>query len=183
MKNPYTIGRTVYLRATCAADIEGNWYQWFSDPEITQYLADRYWPNSAEAQAAFYESTKNSRDRLVLSVCVIGTDEHIGVCNLSSINWVHRYADIAFVVGEKAHRKGPIAVEVMSLLISVAFNRLNLLNLRAVHMASNPHTPLMNKMFGFREVGRYQQMYFDRDTYVDAVHSQLSRAVWAERNK
>jgi ribosomal-protein-alanine N-acetyltransferase len=183
MDNPYAIGRTVYLRAPKAADVGGRWYQWFSDPELTQYLGDRFWPNTAEAQAVFYESTRDSRERLVLAVCASETDEHIGVCSLSSINWVHRHADIAFVIGEKAFRNGAVAVEVMSLLLDIAFNRLNLINLRSVHMSSNPHTPLLERMFGFRVRGRLEQFYFCRGEYADAVYSQLSRADWAERNR
>lgn len=183
MKNPYAIGKTIYLRAPCATDLEGNWYQWFSDPEVTRYLGERWWPNTREAQTAFYESIKHSKERLVFCICLAATDEHIGVCNLGSISWVHRYADIALVIGEKQHQNGANAIEAMSLLLSVAFNRLNLLNLRSVHMSSNPHSPLLEKMFGFKVVGRYEQFYFDRGTYVDAVHSQLNRAVWTERNK
>ena len=183
MKNPYAIGKTIYLRVPCAEDLEGNWYQWFSDLEVTRYLGERWWPNSKESQASFYNSVNQSKERLVLCICLTATDEHIGVCSLSSISWMHRYADIALVIGEKEHRNGVITVEVMCLLLSIAFNRLNLLNLRSVHMASNSHTPLLEKMFGFKVVGRYEQFYFDQGIYVDQVHSQLSRAVWAERNK
>ena len=52
-KKSYAIGKSIYLRAPSADDIEGNWYQWFSDPKVTQYLGDRYWPNSIESQSAF----------------------------------------------------------------------------------------------------------------------------------
>lgn len=183
MKNQYAIGKNIYLRAPCAADIEGRWYQWFSDPEVTQYLGDRFWPNTIESQVAFYESIKNSKDRLVLCICLSETDEHIGVCNLSFINWVHRHADVALVIGEKKYRNGAIAVETMSLLLDIAFNRLNLLNLRTSHISTNPYTPLLEKMFGFREVGRFKKLSFFRGEYVDSVFSQLSRDDWADRNK
>jgi len=181
--NPYAIGRSVYMRAPSAADAAGKWHEWLSDPELTQYLADRWWPNTVEAQMAFFQSTSATKDRLVLAVCDKATDTHIGVCSLSAINWVHRYADIAFVVGDPAFRNGAVAVEIMSLLLDVAFNRLNLLNLRSVHLASNPHTPLLERMFGFREAGRMREFFFHRGTYVDAVMTQLSRSDWAARNR
>ena len=183
MKNPYAIGKSIYLRAPSADDIEGNWYQWFSDPEVTQYLGDRYWPNTKESQSAFFESIKSARERLVLCICLSDTDEHIGVCNLSAINWVHRYADIALVIGEKKFRNGAIAVETMSLLLDIAFNRFNLLNLKSFHMSTNPNTSMLIKMFGFREVGRFNKLCFFRGEYVDSVFAQLSREDWASRNK
>ncbi len=56
MKNPYSIGKQIYLRAPEREDLEGNWYEWLSDPEITQYLGDRSWPNNKEKQKEFFES-------------------------------------------------------------------------------------------------------------------------------
>lgn len=182
MINSYASGKTVYLRAPAAGDAAGRWHEWFSDPEITQFLGERWWPNTPEAQQAFYESSRDSRDRLVLAVCARDTDEHVGVCSLSAISWLHRHADIAFVIGEKSHRNGAVAVEVMSLLLEIAFNRLNLRNLRSMHLSSNPHTPLLERMFGFRVVGRMHGFYFWQGQYVDGVYSQLSRADWTERN-
>ena len=183
MKNPYAIGKTIYLRAPSADDVEGNWYQWFSDPETTQFLGDRFWPNTIESQKAFFESINSNRERLVLCICSIETDEHVGICNLSFINWVHRHADVALVIGDKRSRNGPVAVETMTLLLDIAFNRLNLLNLRTSHISTNPHTPLLEKIFGFREVGRFKKFSYFRGEYVDSVFSQLSRDDWATRNR
>jgi len=183
MKNPYAIGKSVYLRAPDPEDINGNWYQWFSDPEVTQYLGDRYWPNTRELQADFFESIKNSRERLVLCICLSETDEHIGVCNLSAINWVHRHADIALIIGEKKYRNGLVAVETMSLLLNIAFNRLNLQNIRASHIATNPSTSVLLKIFGFREAGRLNKFSYFNGDYFDSIFSQISRADWANRNK
>lgn len=183
MINPYAIGKTIYLRAPSFEDIEGNWYQWFSDPEITQFLAERWWPNTKESQSYFYESIKNSKERLVLCICLSATDEHIGVCNLSSINWAHRYADIALVVGEKKYRNGSIAIEALSLLLDIAFNRLNLLNLRSSHLSVNPYTPVLEKLFGFREVGRFEKICHFQGSYVDFIFSQLTKEDWTVRNR
>lgn len=182
MTNPYAIGKQIYLRAPAEKDLDGKWHEWLSDPEITQYLADRYWPNTEEMQRSFYESVKNSKDRLVLAICHKETDRHIGICNLSAINWVHRYADIAFIIGEKEYRNGSVGLETTALLLDIAFNRLNLLNLRATHFADHTHTPTLLKIFGFKEVGRFEKFLSSNGTYVDMVYSQLSRESWASRN-
>ena len=183
MKNPYAVGNTIYLRAPIREDVEGDWYQWFSDPQTTQFLVDRYWPNTVESQIEFYESTKKSKERLVLSVCLIDNDEHVGVCNLSFINWVHRHADVAFVVGNEKHGSGAIGVEIMTLLLEIAFHRLNLVNLRTSHMVTHPYTPLIEKMFGFKQVGRYKEFCLYKGEYVDMIFSQLSRKDWEARNE
>jgi RimJ/RimL family protein N-acetyltransferase len=183
MKNAYEIGNSIYLRAPTLEDANGDWYQWFSDPDTTEFLGDQYWPNTVESQIECYESTRNSKDRLVLSVCLKENDEHVGVCSLSDISWLHRCADIAFVVGKKEHRNGTIGVEIMTLLLRIAFNRLNLINLRAGHLASNPYTPLLMKMFGFKQVARFEEFCFSQGEYVDLIFSQLSKKDWMKRNK
>ena len=60
MKNPYSIGKTIYLRAPEKKDLDGKWYEWLSDPDITQYFADRSWPNTKERQKVFFESINSA---------------------------------------------------------------------------------------------------------------------------
>jgi len=184
MKNPYSIGKKIYLRAPEPEDLEGKWHECLSDPDITQYLVDRFWPNNKGKQKVFFESFNNKSfgDRLVLAVCLKDNDKHIGICNLSSINYIHKYADIAFIIGEKKFRNGQIALETLSLLIEIGFHRLNLTNLKSVHMSTNPHTPLLEKLFGFKEIGKYEKLYNYKGKYVDCILSQLSRETWEKRN-
>lgn len=182
MINPYAIGKKIYLRAPVEDDVTGNWYQWLSDPEITAFLGERWWPNTIESQRAFFESIKDSKDRLLLAVCDVKTDLQIGVCNLSSISWVHRNADVALIIGDKNYRNGAYAIETLSLLLQIAFDRINLLNLKSAHMSSNPYTPLLEKMFGFTEAGRLSGFMFSKGEYVDLVITQLKRQDWAKRN-
>lgn len=182
MNNPYAIGKCIYLRAPTIADVEGLWHEWFSDPETTQYLIDRYWPNTVESQKEFFESIKNSQSRLVLSIVDKETDEHIGVCNLNAINWVHRFADIALVIGSKEYRNGQVALETVSLLLKIAFLRLNLLNVKGGFLASNPLTELIIKIFDFEIAGRYKNLCSYQGDCVDLVQVQLSREKWYDRN-
>lgn len=182
MYNPYSIGRTVYLRAPNREDVEGRWHQWFSDPETTQYLSDRYWPNTVERQKEFFETNQDSQNRLILSIVDKATDEHIGVCNLSAISWLHGYADIALVIGEKQYRNGQVAMETISLLLEIAFLRLNLRNVKGAYIASNPLTELLIKIFDFDIAGRNKELLHFRGQYIDSINVQLSRDKWLERN-
>ena len=71
----------------------------------------------------------------------------------------------------------------MSLLIKIAFKRINLLNLRSVFVKSHPHTPPLLKLFKFKEVGTLKDYFFYNDKYIDVVISQLQRTDWQKRNK
>jgi [ribosomal protein S5]-alanine N-acetyltransferase len=182
MENPYAIGSQIYLRAPTIEDAEGNWYKWFSDPEVTKYLCDRYLPNSKEAQIEFFKSLSISKDKVVLSICRIDNNEHIGVCGLSLINWFHRNADISYVIGEKKSQNSIIITEVMKLLLNVSFNRLNLENLRSTYAGSNLVTPMIDKMYGFKVIGKLEKYIIVQGERDDLIMSQLSKEDWQSRN-
>ena len=182
MNNPYAIGSKIYLRAPTVEDAKGNWHEWFSDPEITKYLVDRFLPNSKEKQIAFYESLQDSSDRVVFSICNIEDDAHIWICGLSAINWFHGNADIAYIIGKEQPNSTAI-IEALRLLLEASFNRLNLSNLRSTYAASNPATPLIDKMFGFKVVGKLKNYIICQGQRDDLIMSQLSKEDWLLRNK
>ena len=183
MKNPYAIGKSVYLRPPEEEDLDSNWYTWLTDPEITQYLGDRYWPNTKEKQKAFYESTKDATTRLVLLVIDKTTDKLIGVCNFNNISFLHGKAEIALIIGEKEYRKGTHAIDVMAQLLKVGFERLNLRNILTSRLYINKHTAALEKLFGFKQVGVFEGLSFYKGGYEDVVYSQLTRENWKERNQ
>jgi len=70
----------------------------------------------------------------------------------------------------------------MSLLIKIAFKRLNLLNLRSIHVESHPLTSHLIKLFKFKKAGILKEYFFYNNKYVDMVITQLKRADWQKVN-
>jgi len=182
MYNPYAVGSNIYLRHPTPTDVEGRWHEWLSDEETTRWLGLHYWPNSVERQREFYETCKKSNDRLVLSVIDKETDKHIGVCNLSSISWVHRHCDMAIIIGENEFRTGPYVLEGISLLLRIAFLRLNMRIVKSTYAASNEASQKIHEVFCFKEVGRLKDLSWDRGQYIDSVMMMLHRDDWMARN-
>lgn len=182
MYNPYVSGSHVYLRHPTLQDVGGPWHEWLSDEDTTRWLNLRHWPNSIEKQRAFYEACQKGEDRLVLAIVDTATDKHIGICNLSGINWVHRYCDVAIVMGEKGFRQGPHMLEAMALLLRTAFLRLNMRIVKSSFAASNQASQAIHDIFRFEEVGRLPGLLWDRGQYVDNVISMLTIESWIQRN-
>ena len=182
MYNPYIIGKHMYLRHPTEEDSLGKWHEWFSDEETTKYLDLRYWPNSKESQLSYFNSLNNDRTKLVLSIVLLSNEQHIGVVSLSSINWVHRNADIGIVIGEKKYRTGLYASETYNHNLKIAFNRLNLLNVKAGYCKSNQSSEAILKLFKFHFVGTYKNMMQIDGHYEDTVCTYLDRESWMKRN-
>jgi RimJ/RimL family protein N-acetyltransferase len=181
MYNPYIVGKHVYLRAPTEEDALGHWHEWFSDEEATKHLADRFWPNTREEQLAFLKSL-GDRNRLALSVICKENDRHIGVVSLSSINWVHRYADIAIVIGDKEYHRGAYSIEAFSLMLKSAFVRLNLKTIKSAYAASNEASRTIHSVFKFTTVGTYKNILFIDGRWDDLVAAMLDQETWLKRN-
>ena len=182
MYNPYIVGNQIYLRHPTEEDVHGKWHEWLSDEETTKFLDARFWPNSKEMQSNFYNSLENDRHKLVLSIILKSNDKHIGVISLSNINWVHRYADIGIIIGEKEYNKGLYATEAYALILKIAFLRLNLLNLRAGYCESNSNSEAILKLFRFKTAGKYKNMMQVNGKYEDILLTYLDKKSWLKRN-
>lgn len=182
MYNAYIVGKNIYLRNPTEQDVLGKWHEWFSDEETTKYIGDRYWPNSREAQEEFYRNSIGSKSRLLLSIIDKATDKHIGACSLSNISWVHRYADMGLVIGEKEYRSGANAFECCSLLLRTAFIRLNLQNVRGGHVRVNEYTQKLLKVLRFEMVGTYKEMFWVDGKYEDYLIAMVRKEDWLRRN-
>ena len=182
MYNPYMVGKQIYLRHPTEEDVQGKWHEWFSDEELTKFMTDRFWPNSKEAQLEFYKSLINNKERLVLSLINKSNNEHVGVVSLSAINWVHRHADIAVAIGEKKYRKGSIAIEAFSMMLKVAFVRLNLKNVKSSYIALNKESEALHRLMKFTKVGVYKQFVCIDSNNIDVIVEVLDRETWLKRN-
>ncbi|HJO61667.1 MAG TPA: GNAT family protein [Desulfobacterales bacterium] len=182
MYNPYIVGKQIYLRHPTEEDVRGKWHEWFSDEETTKYLESRFWPNSKESQLAFYNSLQMDRNKLVLSIVMLSSDEHFGVISLNNINWVHRFGDIGIVIGEKTYCNGVYAIEAYSLILKIAFLRLNLLNVKAGYCVANKSSGAILELFKFKTVGMYKKLFMVDGKKEDCVVNYLDKETWLNRN-
>ena len=181
MKNSFATGNKIYLRPASLSDAKGNWYKWMNDRETTKYLAERFWPNTKKLQVQFVKNNLSAENRLIFSICLKKNDKHIGQCALSYINWVHRYADLSLLIGEKKYRKGNIALESLNLLLGIAFERFNLLHVKSCE--TNPVLDKFHIFLGFKKVGAFKNLLFIDNKYSDIKLYCLSRKDWLLKNK
>ena len=182
MYNPYIVGKHVYLRHPTEEDARGAWHEWISDEETTKYLVDRFWPNSLDQQLDFLAGLSRSRERLVLSIVDKETDTHIGVCNLSLMNWAHKYCNLSLIIGDKEFRRGFHAFEACALLVRAAFLRLNMNTVTCAYAEGNEIISKVLEVMRFKPAGRYEGLYCIDGSPQDCVMVQMSRADWLAAN-
>jgi len=162
-------GGQLRLRDVQLSDVTDDCYVWMNDPEVTRYLETRVVPRSKERIAAYVAEMAASNDSVFLAMIEKAKDRHIGNIKLGPINWIHRRADIALVIGDKRAWCKGYAAEAIGLVSEYAFQTLGLHKVTAGIDSNNSGSTAAFLQAGFVEEGRRRQQYFCNGAWVDQV--------------
>jgi len=167
--SPFISGDRVYLRELKVEDVGQEYYRWMNDPEVTQYLESRFNPNPMDALREYVKSIELDQNNILSAICLKENDRHIGNIKLGSINWIHRFADVGLLIGEKDCWRQGYASEVIGCLVHYAFDVLNLHKLTAGCYAAHQASLKAFQKNGFQIEGNRQKQYICNGIYTDAV--------------
>jgi RimJ/RimL family protein N-acetyltransferase len=168
-------GERLYLREVRATDVTDRYYRWMNDSAVTQYLEVRFSPNSIDGIRSYVDGMAGNRDSLFLAVVLCDGDRHIGNIKLGPINWIHRFADVSLVVGERDCWGKGYATEAIALVTAYAFERLNLHKLTAGCYAANVGSLKAFLKAGWHQEGVKRQQFFVKGEYQDGLQLAVFR--------
>lgn len=167
--SPFIDGKQIYLRDVRISDVNENYQKWMNDPAVNQYLETRYVPQSQENIRRYVEKMDGNPDEIFLAICLKESDQHIGNIKLGPINWIHRFADISLLIGEKSIWGQGIATEAIRLLSRFAFGVLNLHKLRSGCYENNKGSARAFLKVGFVEEGALRKQWLVDGKYQDEI--------------
>jgi ribosomal-protein-alanine N-acetyltransferase len=162
-------GERIYLREVRLSDVNERYYNWMNDSEVTQYLEKRYIPQSMENIRNFVIEKDGSTDELFFAICLIENDLHIGNIKLGPINWIHRFGDISLLIGDKTYWGQGFATQAIRLVVTFAFETLNLHKLRAGYYAGNIGSGKAFIKNGFKQEGILKNQWFIQNQWMDEI--------------
>ena len=171
-------GDGIYLRALTQGDLEGNWYRWFNDPEVTYFQGQGYFPNSRENQARYYESMRDSDSDVLLAIIDAGTQKHIGNVGLHGINWISRTAELGIVIGEKVSWGKGFGTQAWRLITQYGFETLNLNKIGAIVVSGNDRGLACARASGYEIEGTQKEQLYKHGRYYDFILVGLTRSSW-----
>ncbi len=164
-------GQNIVLKALSESDVlESGWYGWFNSEEATEFVQQRYFPNTLQKQMEFYRSgIASSSTKIQLGIVPHGMLTIVGVVSLSSIDFLNRKAEFGIMVGDKAARGKGYGTEACELILKHGFERLSLnkiyLGVHAEHQAAIRSY----EKAGFRQDGLLREDVLMNGQYADTV--------------
>lgn len=168
MDTPILQGERIFLRRLTEDDASEDYVNWMNDPEINQYLESRFYTQTIESTKAFIRSVTNDNN-YQFGIFVKGTGKHIGNIKIGCINHHHKYADIGFLIGEKAYWGKGIATEAIKLATDFAFNTLGLHKLWGGAYSPNLGSIKAFMKNGYQQEGIKRSQYLCHGEYVDDI--------------
>lgn len=178
MRHQFIVTNRLYLRRIEKQDLEGNYFNWLNDQEVTKWMRHGTIPNSVEAMTAFYESQAQSRTDVVFAIILKENDRHIGNIGLHNINYLFRSAEIGILIGEPDCWGKGYASESITVLAEHCFRRLNLNRLSAGAVEANVGSVHAFEKAGFHREGVARQAYFCEGQYHDCIQLSLLQSEW-----
>jgi len=179
---PYLVGKRIYLRLIDEKDINEKYLSWLNDNQVTKYIEAGIFPTTSKDLEKFYAGISKSKTDVMFAIVTKRKDTHIGNIKLGNINWVHRFAELGIMIGDKTYWGKGYGQEACQLLLGYAFNKLNLNKIILGVYAPHKAAITAYKKVGFRVEGILKKMLNLDGQYVDKVYMGILRSTF-NKNK
>ena len=175
MHHPFIIGEKIYLRGLERADLEGDYFQWLNDYEVTKFLESGRFPYTKEALEEYYRNTALSNNNVIFAIIDGETDKHIGNIKLGPINWITRISPLGIMIGNKDFWGKGCGTEAIRLVLDYAFKRLNLHKVTAGMAAIHQASIKAFQKAGFEIEGQAKSQFSVDGEYCDSLYIGITK--------
>jgi ribosomal-protein-alanine N-acetyltransferase len=171
---PILRGINITLRPPIDGDA-GRFIEWFADPEVTRYIAQRF-PVSLQEEEAFLKRIGESPNDVWWAIEAEGRT--IGATGIHGIDWISSHATTGTVIGDKTCWRKGYGSEAMALRTEYAFRQLNLHKLKSGAIMDNEPSKRALHKAGYREVGIQREESWRDGEWRDHWLCEVLRADW-----
>ncbi len=167
MHNPFE-GELIRLRAREEED-EPLLFQWFNDPEVTQYLSMRYPLSHAQERVYIERNSEPGYGNANFAVVRKDTGELIGSVGLEKTSPENRSALLGITIGDKAHWDGGFGTDTMRTISRFAFTMMNLHRIELDVYVENARAIRCYEKVGYQHEGRLRDAVYKFGKYQDLL--------------
>lgn len=167
MRPIFLEGKNIFLSPLSKEDIPGGYAEWLNNQEITGFMESGKFPVNIDNLSNYIDAYNSSNNDILLGIFLKKQSRHIGNITLHKINWRNRHAEIGILIGDKRAWGKGYATEALTLIVSHAFNRLNLHKLYAGMVKGNEGSKIAFEKIGFKVEGIFREHFYLNGKYHD----------------
>lgn len=156
--NPIINGKNIFLRNVVFKDVNEKYLSWLNDPKINQYLETRHEEQSINKIKKFVSNCKKNNS-LLLAICILKNNKHIGNLKIGPININHKTSEISYFIGDKKEWGKGYATESVKLAVKYSFDNLKLYKCIAGVYESNLASSKVLINSGFKEEATIKKIF------------------------
>lgn len=166
-KEPSNVGIAIGIRNLTLKDINATYCSWLNDKETNRYLESRFNVWSLDTLKAYFLEKENNE--IMLAIIDIKKNEHIGNIKISSIDLIHKRAELGLLIGNKEYWGKGVATEVIRLVTEYCFLDLKLHKVTAGAYAENKASIKAFLKNGFIIEGERHEHFWSDSKWTSAV--------------
>jgi len=178
MQDYFLSDDVIGLRGLLQADLLGGYKNWLNDEVTCAGNSHFRYYNSVEDLECYIKSVANSKSNLVMAVCLLESNLHIGNIALQNISYIDRSCDISFLLGESKCRGQGIMFRAANLLIGHAFRNLNMRRVSCGTLHNNVAMVSLAEKLGMVQEGVRRQSIFKDGKYLDVYEYGILKSEW-----
>ena len=175
-------GKLIRLRGYERSDIDAL-MRWMTDDEVIAQLGPTQLPQTRAFQERQIEDMIRPDSPQKVFVIETLKGEAIGEVGLRNFDWVSRSAELIITIGEKRYWGKGCGTEAVSMMLAIAFDRLNLHRVHLTALASNARAIRCYEKCGFERQGLFRESSYVGGRFVDVVPMGILRADYDSRHK
>lgn len=141
-------------------------FRWINERELV-LLSSRFDPPTEEEHRSWFSSIRARDDVEIWGIRLVEDDRLIGSCQLHSIDRHHRNAELQVRIGERVAWGRGYGTEAVRLLVSHAFDDLDLHRVSLHVFTHNERAIRAYERAGFQREGRLREAAFIDGRYLD----------------
>ena len=171
-------GKRVRLRPMEQSDLP-SFVEWFSDAEVTQWLADVGTPPTLKEEYEWYERRRSDPESLMWAIETVD-GRLVGSTELR-LEPSRRKAEFGIVIGEKSEWSAGLGADAVRLIVGYAFGELDLNRVELTTAQENERAIRCYEKVGFVREGLKRQDRIVEGRFGNTVMMSILRDEWSEK--
>ncbi len=166
---PRLAGKTLFLRALCVEDADGNYPNWLNDPEVTKFNSHGERVYTKEMALVYIDMVSKSPFHQVFAIIESSSLQHIGNISLQNIDIKAKNAEFAILLGEPSIYGKGVGEEAARLVFQHGFSTLELHRIYCGTSSKNLAMQRLALKLGMQQEGIRRDAFIKNGEYADII--------------